>query len=88
MRLLICIGLTILVQLNLLGQGIPFDKSSDSIIHLKQFSSKKIVAYSINYVTVFMSRDDYKNDVEVVWKHYNKGLSPFEKEIKTLKIEI
>jgi hypothetical protein len=84
MRRSLCIGLIILLPLNLLGQGIPFDKSSDSVIYLKQFSSKKNVAYTINDVTVFMNRDDYKNDVEVVWKHYNEGLSPFQKE-KILK---
>jgi hypothetical protein len=57
----------------LIGQDILFGKSTDSTILFKEFSSEKVVAYTIDYVTVFMSCDDYKNDIEVVWNIVMKG---------------
>ncbi len=62
------------------GQSIPFDKYTTDTIRLKDFTAKKIVAYEIHSVTVYVNYDDYKKELYIFWKRYNEGIKEISKE--------
>lgn len=65
---LIC---TIFFCRHAIAQVIPFDKYTSDTIKLKTFTAKKIVAYRIGYVTIFMDHKSFLDEYYVFWKRYD-----------------
>jgi len=58
---------------NSLGQTvIMLDTYPVDTIVLKEFTEKKIVAYNINSVTVFVKYEDYKSEFDAIWERYHQ----------------
>ncbi|MCB0777798.1 MAG: hypothetical protein KDB99_15955 [Chitinophagaceae bacterium] len=70
----------VLLSCYALGQKVKEEKWEDSVIYLKEFSSRKVLAYTISYVTVFMSFEDGKNDIKRAWQFFWSGVTPEEKQ--------
>jgi hypothetical protein len=52
-------------------QSIALDGYKIDSIHLLNFSSKKVIAYKLNYVTVYFSQNDCKKDCRELFKVYH-----------------
>ena len=70
---IVLFSLIFLICLTSKSQSIPFDKYVTDTFRLTDFTAKKIVAYEINSVTVYVNYEDYKNELYTFWKNYKKS---------------
>ena len=80
MRLLLII-LTAFTWTNSFGQ-IPLDNYTVDTIHLLKFHAKKVVAYKLKQVTVYVSYQNFYKEFLPLYKRYKEGVKGIEKERK------
>jgi len=74
---------TTILLICLISWGIP--KAQDfkpvrpgfDTIRLKEFHAKKIVAFTIHRVTIFVDYRDFEKEMRAFWKYYNHGLKGY-----------
>lgn len=78
MRLLFIL-LTTFTSTSIFGQ-VPLDQYTIDTIQLPVFYAKKIVAYKLSQVTVYVSYKDFYNEFLPRYKRYKDGVKDIEKE--------
>lgn len=79
MRLIIIIFLIALIPKVSLGQ-VPLDKYTVDTIRLPDFQAKKIVAYKLSQVTIYVKYQDFYYEFLPLYKRYNSGMKSIAKE--------